>query len=326
MTDIPYLPGGSTAAPGPNIIIMDTNSSKSLIEQDLHSQNIRFVPWSRGKPIPSKCKQFIINVYYKLSIQHPHLHDKDIQQQAADLLGVSPRSIRNIKHELLTTGKLVTAGKERPKGREIRKRTKIYSEHILTSVRQKIHDFLRNGESPTIRMITKTINDDDTLPTFSESTVHRLLRDLNFVYMKTKRQSILVDRSGNGDWKRSSICQTSQFKNPSQTSCVAKPSIPHVQPSVVNVQGEEPLTASVLAAAPPAEQKQMLREHLFPHIQRMHPELAHKVTYMILKTENSEILHMLEHGEFLKAKVEETVAALQTELSKQAADAQSSDK
>ena len=39
---------------------------------------------------------------------------------------------------------------------------------------------------------------------------------------------------------------------------------------VVHVQGQEPLTASMLAAAPPQEQKQMLGERLFLLIQTMH--------------------------------------------------------
>uniref|UniRef100_G1LYP7 Polyadenylate-binding protein n=1 Tax=Ailuropoda melanoleuca TaxID=9646 RepID=G1LYP7_AILME len=49
---------------------------------------------------------------------------------------------------------------------------------------------------------------------------------------------------------------------------------PAIQPlqapqPAVHVQGQEPLTASMLAAAPPQEQKQMLGERLFPLIQTM---------------------------------------------------------
>ena len=71
----------------------------------------------------------------------------------------------------------------------------------------------------------------------------------------------------------------------------------------VVVQGQEPLTASMLAAAPPQEQKQMLGERLFPLIARMHPELAGKITGMLLEIDNSELLHMLESHESLEAKV-----------------------
>lgn len=71
----------------------------------------------------------------------------------------------------------------------------------------------------------------------------------------------------------------------------------------VHVQGQEPLTTTMLADAPLQEQKQMLGERLFPLIQLMYPDLAGKITGMLLEIDNSELLHMLEHHESLKAKV-----------------------
>ncbi|CAH1984962.1 unnamed protein product [Acanthoscelides obtectus] len=88
----------------------------------------------------------------------------------------------------------------------------------------------------------------------------------------------------------------------------------------VHIQGQEPLTATMLAAAPPPEQKQMLGERLFPLIQRMYSDLAGKITGMLLEIDNTELLHMLEHNESLKNKVEEAVAVLQAHhANKQAA-------
>ena len=69
------------------------------------------------------------------------------------------------------------------------------------------------------------------------------------------------------------------------------------------IPGQAPLTSSMLAAALPQEQKQMLGERLFPLIQQMHSELAGKITGMLLEIDNSELLHMLESRESLKAKV-----------------------
>ncbi|XP_073471381.1 polyadenylate-binding protein 4 isoform X2 [Aquarana catesbeiana] len=97
--------------------------------------------------------------------------------------------------------------------------------------------------------------------------------------------------------------------------------LPGVQPlqtpqPAVHVQGQEPLTASMLAAAPPQEQKQMLGERLFPLIQVMHPSLAGKITGMLLEIDNSELLHMLESPESLRSKVEEAVAVLQAHQAK----------
>lgn len=63
----------------------------------------------------------------------------------------------------------------------------------------------------------------------------------------------------------------------------------------------------------------MLGERLFPLIQRMYPDMAGKITGMLLEIDNSELLHMLESHESLKAKVEEAVAVLQAHQAKEAA-------
>merc|ERR1712172_386015 len=97
-------------------------------------------------------------------------------------------------------------------------------------------------------------------------------------------------------------------RNPAQVMAMGGPQpIPQQQPQpTVLIQGQEPLTASMLAAAPPQEQKQMLGERLFPLIQRMFPDLAGmsgKITGMLLEIDNAELVHMLEDQGSLKGKV-----------------------
>uniref|UniRef100_A0A1A8RFB7 Polyadenylate-binding protein n=3 Tax=Nothobranchius TaxID=28779 RepID=A0A1A8RFB7_9TELE len=105
-------------------------------------------------------------------------------------------------------------------------------------------------------------------------------------------------------------------RNPQQ-HLSTQPQVPLQQPAV-HVQGQEPLTASMLASAPLQEQKQMLGERLFPLIQNMHPSLAGKITGMLLEIDNSELLHMLESPESLRSKVDEAVAVLQAHQAKEA--------
>ncbi|KAJ8683928.1 hypothetical protein QAD02_019720 [Eretmocerus hayati] len=110
---------------------------------------------------------------------------------------------------------------------------------------------------------------------------------------------------------------TPNMRNPPQQPMTIQ-AAPAPTQQAVHIQGQEPLTASMLAAAQPQEQKQMLGERLFPLIQCMYPNLTGKITGMLLEIDNSELLHMLEHGESLKAKVEEAVAVLQAHQAKQA--------
>jgi len=91
---------------------------------------------------------------------------------------------------------------------------------------------------------------------------------------------------------------------------------PVAQPAV-HIQGQEPLTPSMLASALPQEQKQMLGERLFPLIRDIYPELAGKITGMLLEIDNSDLLHMLEDRTSLKAKLDEAVAVLQAHQAKQ---------
>ncbi|XP_062360921.1 polyadenylate-binding protein 1-like [Cinclus cinclus] len=86
---------------------------------------------------------------------------------------------------------------------------------------------------------------------------------------------------------------------------------PQVGEPAVHIQGQEPLTASLLAAAPPQEQKQMIGERLYPLIHVMHPSLAAKITGMLLEIDNSELLLLLESPDSLRSKIEEAVTLLQ---------------
>merc|ERR1719309_146880 len=117
---------------------------------------------------------------------------------------------------------------------------------------------------------------------------------------------------------RANYKYTQGVRNPAQVAAMPQPVPPQLQQAqpAVLIQGQEPLTASMLASAPPQEQKQMLGERLFPLIQGMYPELAGKITGMLLEIDNSELVHMLEHQESLKGKVEEAVSVLHNHQNK----------
>merc|ERR1719399_2741103 len=71
-----------------------------------------------------------------------------------------------------------------------------------------------------------------------------------------------------------------------------------------------PLTAAALAAAPPNVQKQMIGEKLYPAIAKFQPELAGKITGMMLEMDNSELIMLLESEQQLKSKVDEALLVL----------------
>lgn len=83
-----------------------------------------------------------------------------------------------------------------------------------------------------------------------------------------------------------------------------------------------PLNATTLASATPEDQKQILGARLFPYVEKMYPDLAGKITGMLLEIDTSELLHMIEDKESLRAKIEEAIAVLQAHSAKKVAIAQ----
>jgi len=70
------------------------------------------------------------------------------------------------------------------------------------------------------------------------------------------------------------------------------------------------INTAALAQAPPAVQKQMIGEKLYPMIAKINPELAGRVTGMMLEMEVSELLMLLESEPQMRSKVNEAMQVL----------------
>mmetsp|Transcript_23951 Transcript_23951/g.43983 ORF Transcript_23951/g.43983 Transcript_23951/m.43983 type:complete len:713 (+) Transcript_23951:132-2270(+) len=85
---------------------------------------------------------------------------------------------------------------------------------------------------------------------------------------------------------------------------------PGAQVPVVAGQAGPPSTEA-LSALSPAAQKQVLGERLFPLVQRRDPNLAGKITGMLLELPNSDLVALLKSDAALQKKVDEAVNVLQ---------------
>lgn len=68
--------------------------------------------------------------------------------------------------------------------------------------------------------------------------------------------------------------------------------------------------ATLLANATPEHQRLLLGENLYPLVEQLEPEMAAKVTGMLLEMDQTEVLHLLESPDALKAKVSEAMEVL----------------
>ncbi|WCJ17739.1 Polyadenylate-binding protein 8 [Euphorbia peplus] len=70
--------------------------------------------------------------------------------------------------------------------------------------------------------------------------------------------------------------------------------------------------ATALANSSPEQQRTMLGENLYPQVEQLEPDAAAKVTGMLLEMDQTEVLHLLESPEALKAKVSEAMEVLRS--------------
>ena len=72
----------------------------------------------------------------------------------------------------------------------------------------------------------------------------------------------------------------------------------------------QPLTLSSLASMPAEHQKNLVGERLYPLVRRVQPELAGKITGMLLEMDTAELLHLIETPDALRLKVDEAIEVL----------------
>lgn len=98
-----------------------------------------------------------------------------------------------------------------------------------------------------------------------------------------------------------------QARNPPAAGQAAPTPAAAAAPTFPEVPGFNP---TALANASPMEQKQMLGEVMYMKIVSSQPDLAGKITGMLLEMDNAELLHLLENSEALNAKVNEALTVL----------------
>jgi polyadenylate-binding protein len=85
-----------------------------------------------------------------------------------------------------------------------------------------------------------------------------------------------------------------------------------IPPQIPGVAGDlnaaSLLQTQLATTSNPQQQKQILGENLFPKIQVIKPDLAGKITGMLLEMDNTELVHLLEDDAALRAKVDEALA------------------
>ena len=88
-------------------------------------------------------------------------------------------------------------------------RTKYYSDEIQEELRNKIYE-MSEKKNFSLTKILEEINKIDHLPSFSRSTLYRLMKDIGIHYIQSGNEKLLIDFNKGGE--TGTILQTNNNK------------------------------------------------------------------------------------------------------------------
>lgn len=123
---------------------------------------------------------------------------KDLIKSISEETGIGQRTVITTLSAYKTKGTVASPNKKKIRPTIVEK----VDDFDKNAIRLKIHQFWLRREIPTLNKMLTVINEDPSLPTFSNTSFRRILKDLNFEYTKKSRNSALIERGDIVLWRR----------------------------------------------------------------------------------------------------------------------------
>lgn len=165
----------------------------------------------RGKPVGSRQRVLIINLYKKYSRCVNQLKGKKVSvyHKISEDTGIGIRTIsKTVK--MYTESRIVKS----PNKKRICNKTLFSNmdELMKDAIRRKVHAFFMKNEIPTLNKVHAAIAEDSDFPNISRTSLFRILHNLNFKFEKRGRSSMLMDREDIICWRRSYLRSIKRYR------------------------------------------------------------------------------------------------------------------
>jgi len=139
----------------------------------------------------------IVNLFKSKMIQQPTLKVKEVAMIISKELGIGKNTIQSTIAEYKNKKTVSSPNKSKIRATYKQK----VDDFERDAIRRKVHEFWFRKQLPTLDKILTAVNEDPDLNTYKRSTLHLLIRDLNFVYVKRGRNSALIERDDIVLWR-----------------------------------------------------------------------------------------------------------------------------
>lgn len=190
-----------------------TITLSSLSNSPSHSvkrfKTIKYINLFQRTPLTVSEKNIIVNVYKYLEQSSPQnkRNKTTLHTKTADIVGIGVAAVYRILREHARNNiKAPLETKKRP----------LFSEKISESqksaIRKKVYSFYENDQLPTGKKALKAVSEDDTLPTFRRTTFHKIMKHLQFKYVRTKARNAVLDKDEMVLWRRNYLDKVMEYR------------------------------------------------------------------------------------------------------------------
>ncbi len=193
---------------------------------------------------------------------------------------------------------------------------------LYVSVAQKKSDRSRKGKNLYVKNIHETISDDQfrkEFAVFGVITSARIMRDeagiskgfgfVGFINPEEATRAI-AEMNGRMLAQKPLFVALHQRKEDRINYFTENYNYLTSRNGFESYMQQMPLDHNALALADPLIQKNIIGEILYPMVFGIQPELAGKITGLLLEIDNSELLHLMDSPEALASKINETLQVL----------------
>jgi len=142
----------------------------------------------------------IINAYKTKLLVNPKLSIRQARSLLSKELGIGITTVSNTLTEYRNF-KTVSSPNRTKIFKNVNDKVDDFDREVI---RRQVHQFWVNRELPNLNKILNAVNEDDTLPDFSLTSLWRLLKSMGFKFTKRGRNSALIENDEIRAWRRES--------------------------------------------------------------------------------------------------------------------------
>jgi len=163
--------------------------------------------------IRTKQKKIVISLYKTKKADTPNIFYKQLVKELMTESGLGRNSIEKIISEYNANKTISSPIMKKNRTKII----EVIDDFYKNAIRQKVHSFWQNRDPPTLDKIVNSVSEDNSLPTLKRTTMYNLLKDLNFVYTKRNRNSVLSEREDLIVWRRNYLRSIKSYREEGRT-------------------------------------------------------------------------------------------------------------